>query len=219
MSAMGAPLTRAEKIVGVLVYPEAELLDFCGPCEVFASARLDEEMRRESASPIHQLVLAESMEAVCVTSGMRILPDYDLNSCPKLDLLLIPGGHGVRSLLHQSEYMDFLRRMAPQVSRIAAVGNASLLLGEAGLLVGKTATTHFRSVDFFRERYPRTSLLPEVPVVVDGNITTANSVGAGIDMGLLLVSRTYGEEIARQAARVMQVPYPDESSIRSRNPR
>ncbi len=77
------------------------------------------------------------------------------------------------------------------------------------MLVGKTATTHFRSVDFFRERYPRTSLLPELSIVIDGNIVTANSIRAGIDMAIYLVAQIYGQPIARQAAHQMEYPYPE----------
>jgi transcriptional regulator GlxA family with amidase domain len=217
VSTNGGPLTTAEKTVGILIYPDAEVLDFCGSFEVFATTRLDEETRRESESPIHQLLVSESTQLVCASGGMRIMPDVDFASCPKLDMLLIPGGSGVRALMHQQEYLDWLKKMASQVDRLASVGTGSLLLGEAGLLVGKTATTHFRSVDFFRERYPRTSLLPELPMVVDGNITTANSIRAGIDMALYLVAQIYGQTIARQAARQMEYPYPDGQNFRSRN--
>lgn len=217
MSANGAPLTTAEKTVGILIYPDAEVLDFCGLFEVFATTRLDEESRRESESPIHQFLVAESTELVRASGGMRIMPDVDFATCPKLDMLLVPGGHGVRALLHQPEYLDWLKKMAPQLDRLASVGAGSLLLGEAGLLIGKTATTHFHSVDFFRERFPRTSLLPELPIVVDGNIITANSIRAGIDMALYLVAQIYGQPLAREAARQMEYPYPDEKNLRTRN--
>lgn len=217
MSSNGEPLSRAEKTVGILIYPDAEVLDFCGLFEVFATTRLDEESRRESGSPIHQLLVAENRELVSTNGGMRILPDVDFVSCPKLDMLLIPGGHGIRALMHQPEYLDWLKKMAPQVDRLASVGTGSLLLGEAGLLVGKTATTHFHSVDFFRERFPSTSLRPELPMVVDGNITTASSIRAGIDMALYLVAQTYGQTVAREAARQMEYPYPDEQNFRTRN--
>jgi transcriptional regulator GlxA family with amidase domain len=119
--------------------------------------------------------------------------------------------------MHQTEYLDWLKKMAPRVDRLASVGAGSLLLGEAGLLVGKNATTHFRSVDFFRERFPSTSLLPELPMVVDGNITTASSIRAGIDMALYLVAQTYGQIVARAAAQQMEYPYPDEQNFRTRN--
>jgi transcriptional regulator GlxA family with amidase domain len=206
-----------EKTVGILIYPDAEVLDFCGPFEVFATTRLNEETRRESNSPIHQLLVSGTKDTISVNGGMRMLPDVDFATCPRLDVLLVPGGHGIRALMHQPEYLDWLKKMAPQVDRLASVGAGSLLLGEAGLLIGKTATTHFHSVDFFRERFPRTSLLSELPMVVDGNITTASSIRAGIDMALYLVARTYGETIARAAARQMEYPYPDEQNFRARN--
>lgn len=217
MSANAQPLTMEEKTVGILIYPDAEVLDFCGPFEVFATTRLNEETRRESNSPIHQLLVSGTKDTISVNGGMRMLPDVDFATCPRLDVLLVPGGHGIRALMHQPEYLDWLKKMAPQVDRLASVGAGSLLLGEAGLLIGKTATTHFHSVDFFRERFPRTSLLSELPMVVDGNITTASSIRAGIDMALYLVARTYGETIARAAARQMEYPYPDEQNFRARN--
>lgn len=215
MSTNAGPLTTDEKTVGILVYPDVEVLDFGGCFEVFATTRLDEETRRESESPIHQILISNSKEPVRANGGLKIVPDVDLASCPPLDMLLIPGGHGVRALFHESEYLDFLKRMS-RVERLASVGTGSLLLGAAGLLVGKTATTHFHSVDFFREKFPRTSLLPELSMVVDGNITTASSIRAGIDMALYLVSHTYGEHIAINAARQMEYTYPNEH-FRARN--
>jgi transcriptional regulator GlxA family with amidase domain len=217
LSANAGPLTTAEMTVGILIYPDAEVLDFCGPFEIFATTRLSEETRRETVSPIRQLLVTEATGAVRASGGMRLLADVDFPSCPRLDTLLVPGGSGIRALIHQPEYLDWLRYMAPRVDRIASVGTGSLLLAEAGLLVGKKATTHFHSVDFFRERFPRTSLLAEQPVVVDGNITTANSIRAGMDMALYLVAQTYGPTIAREAARQMEYPFPDGQTHRRRN--
>jgi transcriptional regulator GlxA family with amidase domain len=217
VSANGGPLTRAGKTVGILIYPDAEVLDFCGPYEVFATTRLDEEMRRESESPIRQLLVAGSKEIVPASGGLRMLADEDYSSCPPLDMLLVPGGGGIRALMHDSDCLDWLKKMAPRVERLASVGAGSLLLAEAGLLVGKTATTHFHSVDFFRERYPRTSLLPGLPMVVDGNIITASSIRAGMDMALFLVAQTYGPNVAREAARQMEYPYPEGQAPRTRN--
>lgn len=210
MSTGDAPLTMAEKTVGILVYSEVEVLDFCGPFEVFATTRLNEEARRESTSPIHQFLVSESEDVVSASGGMRVLADVDFNTCPNLDILLIPGGSGIRALMHRPEYLDWIRAMARRVERLASVGTGSLLLAEAGLLVGKNATTHFRSVDFFRDRYPSTSLRPELPMVVDGNITTANSIRAGMDMALYLVAQIYGAQVARASARQMEYPYPND---------
>ena len=215
MSTAGAPPAKSEKTVGILIYADVEVLDFCGPFEVFATTRLNEETRRESTSPIQQLLVSESEDVVCANGGMRVLADVDFATCPPLDILLVPGGRGIRDLMHQTGCLDWLRKMAPQVERLASVGTGSLLLAEAGLLVGKNATTHFRSVDFFRERFSRTSLRPELPIVVDGNITTANSIRAGMDMALYLVAQTFGTPIARAAAKQMEYPYPDEHKARA----
>ena len=215
MSANAAPLTTEKKTVGILIYPDVEVLDFCGCYEVFATTRLDEEMRRETESPIRQLLISESTETVLANGGMKIVPDVDFANCPELDMLLVPGGHGIRALFHEPAYLDFLKKMA-RVERLASVGTGSLLLGAAGLLVGKTATTHFHSVDFFREKFTQTSLLPELSMVVDGNITTSSSIRAGMDMALYLVARIYGEAIAAASAQQMDYPYPNEN-FRARN--
>ena len=138
MSASDSPLTLAEKTVGILIYPDAEVLDFCGLFEVFATTRLDEETRRESHSPIRQLLVAGSMELVRASGGMRILPDVDLGSCPKLDMLLVPGGHGIRALMHQPEYLDWEEdgsRGGPaglSRHRLPAVGRGRAAGGEDG---------------------------------------------------------------------------------------
>jgi transcriptional regulator GlxA family with amidase domain len=215
VSPSGTPLTTAEKTVGILVYPDVEVLDFCGPFEVFATTRLHEESRRESTSPIHQLLISENEDVVCASGGLRVVVDIDFTACPSLDILLVPGGSGIRAMMHRPEYLEWLRAMAPRVERLASVGTGSLLLAEAGLLVGKNATTHFRSVDFFRDRYPSTSLRPELPMVVDGNISTANSIRAGMDMALYLVAQIYGTHIARASARQMEYPFPDDHPRRT----
>ncbi len=215
MSTYGAPLTTEKKTVGILIYPDVEVLDFCGCYEVFATTRLDEEMRRETDSPIHQLLISESTDTVQTNGGMKIVPDVDFANCPTLDMLLVPGGPGVRALFHAPEYLELLKKMA-RIERLATVGTGSLLLGAAGLLMGKTATTHFHSVDFFREKFPQTSLLPELSMVVDGNITTSSSIRAGIDMALYLVAHTYGDAIAAAAAQQMDYTYPNEN-FRARN--
>ncbi len=217
MNQLAGPLTTETRTVGILIYPDVEVLDFCGVFEVFATTRLDEETRRETESPFRQLLIAEDKGPVRASGGMNILPNEDYASCPELDILLVPGGHGIRALMHDSDTLEWLKKMAPRAERLLSVGTGSLLLAEAGLLVGKTATTHFRSVDFFRERFPRTSLMPELPLVIDGNIVTAASIRAGMDMALYLVERVYGEPIAREAAHQMDYPFPEIAVFRTRN--
>jgi transcriptional regulator GlxA family with amidase domain len=142
------------KQVGILVFPDVEVLDFCGPFEVFSVTRLDESRRREEPSPFEVLVIAETREPIVATGGLRVLPDHDLASCPRLDILVVPGGWGTRSLVNHDRIVGWIRDRAAQVERLASVCTGSFLLGQAGLLDGRRATTHWMSLDRMRDTYP-----------------------------------------------------------------
>ena len=80
------------KRVGIVIFDNVEVLDFCGPFEVFSAARLDDNRRREELSPFEVLVVAENNEPVTATGGMRVIPNCVFETCPKLDILVVPGG-------------------------------------------------------------------------------------------------------------------------------
>jgi putative intracellular protease/amidase len=84
------------KRAGILIFPQVEVLDFCGPYEVLAAVRLDEARRRAEPSPFDVFLVAERDEPITARGGMRVLPDHTLANCPPLDLLIVPGGWGVR---------------------------------------------------------------------------------------------------------------------------
>ena len=80
------------KRVGILVFNKVEVLDFCGPFEVFSVTRLDEARRREDPSPFEVVLIAESLEMVVATGGLKVQPDYTIDNVPRLDILVVPGG-------------------------------------------------------------------------------------------------------------------------------
>lgn len=203
-----------QRTFGILVFPDVEALDFCGPYEVFSTARLNEEMRRETESPIRVVLISEDREPVTTAGGMRILPDVDFASSPPLDVLIVPGGHGTRALMNNRRYLDFVRQQAGSVERVASVATGSLVLGAAGLLVGRSATTHWRSRDLFREKFPNTTLERDLRVVIDGSVITASSIPAGIEMAMMLVAHYYGEDVARNLAVQMEYSYPETNGRR-----
>jgi len=82
--------------VGILVFPEVEVLDFCGPFEVFSVTRLDEDRRRLDPSPYEVLIIAEHPGVVVATGGLKVVPDHTCDGCPPLDVLVVPGGWGTR---------------------------------------------------------------------------------------------------------------------------
>ena len=92
--------------VGILVFPDVEVLDFTGPFEVFSVTRLNEDRRREEPSPFDVKLIAESLDQVQASGGLRVLPDYDLDNCPSLDVLVVPGGWGTRRELSNATMLD-----------------------------------------------------------------------------------------------------------------
>ncbi|MEW6234859.1 MAG: DJ-1/PfpI family protein, partial [Candidatus Omnitrophota bacterium] len=95
--------------VGILVYPGVELLDFCGPYEVFTSVRLNEERRYEESSPLEVLLLSENLEAIKAHNGLRFFPDCALDDCPALDVLTIPGGMGIREAIRNEKLIRWIK--------------------------------------------------------------------------------------------------------------
>src|SRR5215510_7403777 len=122
------------KQVGIVVYEAIEVLDFCGPFEVFSLTRLDEEKRREESSPFQVFLVAETKQPIVATGGMKVLPDFDLNDCPELDVLVVPGGLGTRKEMNNEPLLMWIADRSRQVETLTSVCTGALLLGRAGLL-------------------------------------------------------------------------------------
>jgi transcriptional regulator GlxA family with amidase domain len=203
-----------QKQVGIVLFDDVEVLDFCGPFEVLSATRLNEEKRREELSPFQVLLVAEKAQPVITTGGMKVIPDYTFDSCPKLDILVVPGGWGTRRELSNPVMLDWLRARATEVEILTSVCTGSMLLGFAGLLEGRKATTHWKSLDWMRESFPGVTVSYDEHVVEDGTLLTSAGISAGIDMALKLVARCHGEAVARSTARHMEYPYPDSNARR-----
>lgn len=204
------------KRVGIVLFEDAEVLDFCGPFEVFSAARLNEEKRREEPSPFEVLLVAEHPDPVIATGNMKVVPHVTFKDCPCLDILVVPGGWGTRKELNNLVLLDWLRTRAAEVETLTSVCTGSMLLGFAGLLNGLHATTHWRSLDWMRDSFPAVTVEYGKHVVEDGRVLTSAGISAGIDMALRVVARYFGEEIARATAKHMEYPYPDSNARRIR---
>jgi len=203
-----------QKSVGILLFPEVEVLDFCGPFEVFSVTRINESKRREEPSPFRVLLIADTTEPISAAGGMRVLPDCSTTACPSLDILLVPGGWGTRRQMTNARLIDWIRQRAKKVEIVSSVCTGALLLGSAGLLDGRRATTHFGALSLLRERFPKVNVVDNEHVVDEGNILTSAGISAGIDLALRLVKHYFGEEIARYTARYMEYPYPESNARR-----
>ena len=128
----GAPIDRPPLVF--VVYEAVEVLDFCGPFEVFSVTRLNEEKRREEPSPFNVFLIAEATSPVVATGGMKVVPDYDFDTCPQLDILIIPGGWGAIRKMNNERLVNWIGRRSRQVDTVTSVCTGALLLGKAGLL-------------------------------------------------------------------------------------
>lgn len=200
--------------VGILIFPDVEVLDFCGPYEVFSVTRLNEEKRQEEPSPFEVLLIAENEDPVVATGGLRVLPDVTLENCPTLDILVVPGGWGTRKEINNENLLNWIAERGGHVETLTSVCTGSMLLGRAGLLDGRQATTHWRSLDWMRESFPAVTVEDQYHVVEDGNIITSAGISAGIDMALHVVTRYYGDSVARATARNMEYSFSENNARR-----
>jgi len=203
-----------QKRVGILIFDGVEVLDFCGPFEVFSLARLNEERRLEEPSPFEVLLVAVKDGPVTTTGGMRVIPDRTLDTCPALDILLVPGGLGTRREIGNSSLIGWIAERAREAELVTSVCTGSMLLGKAGLLRNRRATTHWNMLGWMRDSLPDTIVEDRLHVVEDGNIMTSAGISAGIDLSLLVVARYLGEEVSRATANRMEYPYPDDLARR-----
>jgi transcriptional regulator GlxA family with amidase domain len=202
------------KRVGILIFPDVEVLDFCGPFEVFSVTRLDEARRREEPSPFEVRLVAERTEPVVATGGLRVIPDVTLETCPPLDILVVPGGWGTRTEIKNERLLGWIAERGRQVETLTSVCTGSMLLGQTGLLDGRRATTHWGALDWMRQSFPAVTVEEKLHVVEDGHVVTSAGISAGIDMALRVVTRYYGEPVGRVTARFMEYPFPDDNRRR-----
>jgi transcriptional regulator GlxA family with amidase domain len=202
------------KRIGIVIFDDIEVLDFCGPFEVFSAARLNEEGRITEPSPFEVLLVSQLDRPVTTAGGMNILPHITFDSCPPLDILVVPGGLGTRREMKNDAMLSFIVSRAAQVETLASVCTGSLILGNAGLLDGLRATTHWRSLGLMKELFPKVTVDSESHIVEQGRIITSAGISAGIDMALRVVERYCGETVARATARHMEYPFPESNARR-----
>jgi transcriptional regulator GlxA family with amidase domain len=200
---------------GVLIFPDVEVLDFCGPFEVFSATRLDPGRRREEPSPFDAFLVAETPDPVTTAGGMTVVPARSFDTCPQLELLVVPGGYGTRREVDNARLIAWVARQAAGARLVTSVCTGSFLLARAGLLRGRHATTHAASLDRLRATFPDVTVEDRVRWVEEGNVLTSAGIAAGIDMSLRVVQRLFGEGVARATAAHMEYPFPENGGRRT----
>jgi transcriptional regulator GlxA family with amidase domain len=194
---MATPLNLA-----ILIFDDVEVLDFCGPFEVFAMTN-----RFTDPAPFNLFTVAEKPGPIRTRGGLSINPHYRLTDCPRPNLLLIPGGQGTRRELGNPSLLDWIRQASAQAQMVLSVCTGALLLGKAGLLDGLEATTHHGALDLLRQVAPRTNVHAIRRVVDNGKVICSAGIAAGIDMSLHVVSRLLGSPAAIRVTQHLEYPW------------
>ena len=181
-------------MIGVLIYPDFQLLDAAGPVAAFEIAA------RLAGNVPNIKLLAVKPGPVRSSSGVEMMA-RGLKPSGAITTLMIAGGEGSRSAAVCPKTLAFVRAIAKRGIRLASVCSGAYLLAEAGLLDGRRATTHWQRTTHFLKAYPQVKLEPDQIFVRDGNIWSSAGITAGIDLSLAMIAEDYGDEIAQQTAR------------------
>jgi transcriptional regulator GlxA family with amidase domain len=186
------------RTIGVLIFPDFQLLDAAGPIGAFEIAG------RYVPGAYEIRLLSRHGGPVASSSGVTLdsLPFEDSGA---LDTLLVSGGEGTRGPAICETTLAFVRDTARATRRTTSVCSGAYVLAEAGLLDGKRATTHWNRTADFARRYPKVKLEPDRIYVRDGAVWTSAGITAGIDLALALIAEDLGEDIARKTAQQLVV--------------
>ena len=183
------------RTLGVLLFPEFELLDVFGPLEVFG--------HRLAAHHYRVCTVAADAGPVTSAQGPRVLADHGFVG-PPLDVLLVPGGMGTRREVDNETVLAWLRARAADAEIVMSVCTGASLLARAGLLDGLAATTNKRAFDWVVAQGPRVEWRRRARWVDAGKLVTSSGVSAGTDMALAVIARLVDEETAEQVSRIME---------------
>jgi cyclohexyl-isocyanide hydratase len=176
--------------IGLLLFPNITQLDLAGPYEVFS---------RMPRTAVH--LIWKDTQPSRSEWGLQLRPDTSFEQCPALDVLCVPGGPGVFELLGDGAVLEAIKSLAQRSRLLCSICTGAFLLGAAGLLAGKRATSHWASRELLRE-------LGAIPtdgrIVVDGNLMTSGGITAGIDLALEIAGQLVGEEEAKAIQLAME---------------
>jgi transcriptional regulator GlxA family with amidase domain len=208
--------------VGILLFPDVEILDYFGPFHVFSRAALPPLTEGGPERWLFNVIgIAETADLITCRAGpslggqgrgLLVQPQATLHDHPPLDIVVVPGGPGTWPVHENLVVLAWIAAQHRAGALTTSVCTGALLLGAVGLLDGKRATTHWLFTEHLRQRQPETEVLNDTRVVDNGQIVTSAGVSAGIDMALHIVARLHGEEIASRTARFMEYDWTAASS-------
>lgn len=202
-----------QRNVAILVFDDVEVLDFCGPFEVFSVTG-----KRDGSDPFKVYTVAERTP-IAARNALSINPHYTLGNCPQPDILVVPGGggkradgspFGTRKEMHNDRLLAWINQIYPKTEHLLSVCTGALVLATAGLVENKMATTHHMAFDELRRVAPQADVRETERVVDNGKIIFSGGISAGIDAAFYLVAKLLGTEVALETAAYMEYDWPGE---------
>jgi transcriptional regulator GlxA family with amidase domain len=191
--------------VAILIFDDVEVLDFCGPLEVFSVTG-----RQRQPAPFNVYTVAETSGPVLARNQLSVNPSHTIAECPPPHILVVPGGWGTRREMNNPRLVDWIKTVASTAEIVLSVCTGSLLLAKAGLLDGLKATTHHGALDLLQQVAPTATVLRDQRFLDNGRIIVSAGVSAGIDAAFHLVARLLGKEDALETARYIEYHWRDE---------
>jgi transcriptional regulator GlxA family with amidase domain len=190
--------------IAILLFEDVEVLDFCGPLEVFSVTGQTSDPR-----PFRVFTVAELAGPIATVNGLSVNPAFDFSNCPRADILIVPGGIGTRKEMHNKQLLRWITEQANQAELVLSVCTGALLLAKAGLLDGLSAITHHSAISLLKELAPSATMLENNRIVDNGGILLSAGISAGIDLSLHVVHRLLGQQAAAETAAYMEYDWRD----------
>lgn len=189
--------------VAILVFEDAEVLDFAGPFEVFSvtSELNDHEL-------FNVFLVAEEAGSVRTINGLRVIAEHSLTTSPEPNILILAGGAGSRRAMENEQLLEWVRQVTERAELVMSVCSGARILARAGLLSGIAATTHHEVLDHLRELAPDADVRSDERFVDAGHIVTTGGISAGIDGSFHVVERLLGAATAKKTAEYMEYDWP-----------
>ncbi|HAC89576.1 MAG TPA: DJ-1/PfpI family protein [Planctomycetaceae bacterium] len=185
---------KSKRTLGVLIFPGFELLEAYGPLEMWGNV----------GKQLKVVVVAAEKGEVASAQGPKTVAEFGLSDCPKLDLILVPGGFGALKATRDEKLLEWLRSQSQEAEITMSVCNGASILAAAGLLDGRKATTNKAYWNMATAPGKKVNWIKQARWVDDGNVVTSSGVSAGIDMSLHVIARLYGDTMATRLANIAE---------------
>ena len=205
-----------QRNVAILIFDDVEVLDFCGPFEVFSVTG-----KRDGSDPFNVYTVAERTPVVA-RNAFSLNPTHTLETCPQPDILVVPGGggrhpdgtpFGTRREIHNEPLLHWIKQRYLEADHVLSVCTGALLLANAGLVTNMAATTHHGALDELRQVAPTADVQANARVVDNGKLLFSGGISAGIDASFYLVAKLLGKQVALETARYMEYNWSGDTNV------